>query len=101
MQKIIDFSCDTQSVLSVDKEGELTQFLPGKIKFNIKNETLVFGKEGYITDERINIVFISENKFYSFEPGQTILFENGLFHHVVTTFEGLTAIQAKCLIQND
>ena len=97
----INFSCETQSVLSVDKDGELTQFLPGKIAFNIKNETLVFGKEGYITDETIRITFVNENKFYAFEPGQTLLFEDGLFHHVVSTFEGLTAIQAKCLIQND
>ena len=56
---------------------------------------------GYITDESMIITFINKNKFYSFEPGQSLLFEDGLFHHVVSTFEGLTAIQAKCLIQND
>ena len=96
----INFSCETQSVLSVDKDGELTQFLPGKIAFNIKNETLVFGKEGYITDESMIITFINENKFYAFEPGQTLLFEDGLFHHVVSTFAALTPIHAKCLIQH-
>ncbi len=92
------FSCDTQVVLSVDKEGKLTQFLPGKVHFVIKNDILTFGKIGYITDESIPLTVVSKNKFYAFEPAQSLLYENGLFHHVVSTFEGLTAIQAKCAL---
>ena len=92
------FSCDTQVVLSVDKEGKLTQFLPGKVHFVIKNDILTFGKIGYITDESITLNVVSKNKFYAFEPAQSLLYENGLFHHVVSTFEGLTAIQAKCAL---
>ena len=92
------FSCDTQVVLSVDKEGKLTQFLPGKVHFVIKNDILTFGKIGYITDESITLTVVSKNKFYAFEPAQSLLYENGLFHHVVSTFEGLTAIQAKCVL---
>jgi hypothetical protein len=94
----LSFSCDTQAVLSVDKDGKLTQFLPGKVHFVIKNDILTFGKIGYITDESIPLTFVSKNKFYAFEPAQSLLYENGLFHHVVSTFEGLTAIQAKCAL---
>ena len=96
-QDQISFRCDTQAVLSVDKDGKLAQFLPGKIHFDIKDNVLTFGKLGYITDDSVSIVFIHKNKFYAFESAQSLLFEDGLFHHVVSTFEGLTAIQAKCI----
>ena len=92
--------CETTTVLSVNKEGELKQFLPGNINFEIKNDILTFGKLGYITDESVPITFVNPDKFYSLEPAQSIFFENGLFHHVVSTFEGLTAIQAKCMIKD-
>ena len=54
-----------------------------------------------ITDEEIIIQRINDNKFYSYQPAQTILYENGLFHNVIFTYEGITAIQAKCLAQKD
>ena len=92
------FSCDTQAVLSVGKDGKLTQFLPGKIYFDIKDDLLIFGKIGYVTDESITLTVVNTNKFYAFEPGQSLLYEDGLFHHVVSTFEGLTAVQAKCTL---
>ena len=95
------FECDTSIILSVDKKGELKQFLPGKIYFEINNNTLTFGKLGYITDEEITIKRINDNKFYSYQPAQTILYENGLFHNVIFTYEGITAVQAKCLILKD
>ena len=94
----LSFSCETQAVLSVNKDGKLTQFLPGKVHFFIKNDILTFGKIGYITDESIPLTLVSKNKFYAFEPAQSLLYEDGLFHHVVSTFEGLTAIQAKCAL---
>ena len=94
----LSFSCDTQAVLYVDIDGKLNHFLPGKVHFVIKNDILTFGKIGYITDESIPLTFVSKNKFYAFEPAQSLLYENGLFHHVVSTFEGLTAIQAKCAL---
>ena len=87
--------------LSISKKGELKQFLPGKIYFEINNNTLIFGKLGYITDEEIIIKRINDNKFYSYQPAQTILYENGLFHNVIFTYEGITAIQAKCLPLKD
>ena len=96
-QDQISFSCDTQAVLSVDQDGKVTQFLPGKIYFDIKDNILTFGKIGYITDDTISITYINKNKFYAFDSVQSLLFENGLFHHVVATFEGLTAVQAKCI----
>ncbi len=99
-QEKLSFHCETQAVLSLDKNGKLTQFLPGKIYFDIKNEILIFGKIGYLTDESIPITFVSKNKFYAFDSTQSILFEEGLFHHVISTFEGLTAVQAKCSINN-
>ena len=94
------FKCETTTVLSVNKQGELKQFLPGNINFEIKNKILSFGKLGYITDESVPITFVNPDKFYSLEPAQSIFFENGLFHHVVSTFEGLTAIQAKCTVKD-
>ena len=97
----LSFECDTSIILSVDKKGELKQFLPGKIYFEINNNTLTFGKLGYITDEEITIKRINDNKFYSYQPAQTILYENGLFHNVIFTYEGITAVQAKCLILKD
>ena len=95
------FECETSVVLSIDKKGELKQFLPGKIYFEISKNTLTFGKLGYITDEEIIIKRINDNKFYSYQPAQTILYENGLFHNVIFTYEGITAIQAKCLPLKD
>ena len=97
----VEFECNTSVILSINKEGELKQFLPGKIYFEINNNTLIFGKLGYITDEEIIIKRINDNKFYSYQPAQTILYENGLFHNVIFTYEGITAIQAKCLPQKD
>ena len=97
----ISFVCETSVVLSIDKQGELKQFLPGKIYFEITKNNLIFGKLGYITDEEIIIQRINDNKFYSYQPAQTILYENGLFHNVIFTYEGITAIQAKCLAQKD
>ena len=97
----IEFECNTSVILSINKKGELKQFLPGKIYFEINNNTLTFGKLGYITDEEIVIQRINDNKFYSYQPAQTILYENGLFHNVIFTYEGITAIQAKCLPQKD
>lgn len=96
-----EFECNTSVILSINKKGELKQFLPGKIYFEINNNTLTFGKLGYITDEEIIIQRINDNKFYSYQPAQTILYENGLFHNVIFTYEGITAIQAKCLAQKD
>ena len=95
------FECETSVVLSIDKKGELKQFLPGKIYFEITKNNLTFGKLGYITDEEITIQRINDNKFYSYQPAQTILYENGLFHNVIFTYEGITAIQAKCLPLKD
>ena len=97
----VDFECNTSVILSINKEGELKQFLPGKIYFEINNNSLIFGKLGYITDEEITIQRINDNKFYSYQPAQTILYENGLFHNVIFTYEGITAIQAKCLPLKD
>ena len=91
----------TSVILSINKEGELKQFLPGKIYFEMNNNSLIFGKLGYITDEEITIQRINDNKFYSYQPAQTILYENGLFHNVIFTYEGITAIQAKCLPLKD
>ena len=95
------FECETSIVLSIDKEGELKQFLPGKIYFEINKNTLTFGKLGYITDEEIFINWINKDKFYSYQPAQTILFDNGLFHNIIFTYEGITAVQAKCLQQEN
>ena len=97
----VEFECNTSVILSINKKGELKQFLPGKIYFEINNNTLTFGKLGYITDEEITIKRINDNKFYSYQPAQTILYENGLFHNVIFTYEGITAVQAKCLILKD
>ena len=97
----VDFECNTSVILSINKKGELKQFLPGKIYFEINNNTLTFGKLGYLTDEEITIQRINDNKFYSYQPAQTILYENGLFHNVIFTYEGITAIQAKCLPLKD
>ena len=97
----VEFECNTSVVLSIDNKGELKQFLPGKIYFEINNNTLTFGKLGYITNEEILIQRINDNKFYSYQPAQTILYENGLFHNVIFTYEGITAIQAKCLPLKD
>ena len=97
----VEFECNTSVILSINKKGELKQFLPGKIYFEINNNTLIFGKLGYITDEEIIIQRINDNKFYSYQPAQTILYENGLFHNVIFTYEGITAIQAKCLPLKD
>ena len=88
-------------MLSTDKKGELKQFLPGKIYFEISKNTLTFGKIGYITDEEILINWINNDKFYSYQPAQTILFDNGLFHNIIFTYEGITAVQAKCLKQEN
>ena len=95
------FECETSVVLSIDKKGELKQFLPGKIYFEISKNTLTFGKLGYITDEEILINWINKDKFYSYQPAQTILFDNGLFHNIIFTYEGITAVQAKCLKQEN
>tara|TARA_A100001035_G_scaffold247256_1_gene216651 strand:- start:1281 stop:1628 length:348 start_codon:yes stop_codon:yes gene_type:complete len=95
------FECETSVVLSIDKKGELKQFLPGKIYFEISKNTLIFGKLGYITDEEILINWINKDKFYSYQPAQTILFDNGLFHNIIFTYEGITAVQAKCLNQEN
>ena len=97
----VEFECNTSVILSINKKGELKQFLPGKIYFEINNNTLTFGKLGYKTDEEIIIQRINDNKFYSYQPAQTILYENGLFHNVIFTYEGITAIQAKCLPLKD
>ena len=97
----VEFECNTSVILSINKKGELKQFLPGKIYFEINNNTLTFGKLGYITDEEIIIQRINDNKFYSYQSAQTILYENGLFHNVIFTYEGITAIQAKCLPLKD
>ena len=97
----VEYECNTSVILSINKKGELKQFLPGKIYFEINNNTLIFGKLGYITDEEITIQRINDNKFYSYQPAQTILYENGLFHNVIFTYEGITAIQAKCLPLKD
>ena len=97
----VEYECNTSVILSINKKGELKQFLPGKIYFEINNNTLTFGKLGYITDEEITIQRINDTKFYSYQPAQTILYENGLFHNVIFTYEGITAIQAKCLAQKD
>ena len=97
----VQFECNTSVILSINKKGELKQFLPGKIYFEINNNTLTFGKLGYITDEEIIIQRINDNKFYSYQPAQTILYENGLLHNVIFTYEGITAIQAKCLPLKD
>ena len=97
----VEFECNTSIILSINKEGEFKQFLPGKIYFEINNNSLIFGKLGYITDEEITIQRINDNKFYSYQPAQTILYENGLFHNVIFTYEGITAIQAKCLTLKD
>ena len=93
------FECDTSIVISIDKKGELKQFLPGKIYFEINENTLTFGKLGYLTEEVIDIQRINEKKFYSYQPAQTILFDNGLFHNIVFTYEGITAVQANCFIK--
>ena len=95
------FECETSVVLSIDKQGELKQFLPGEIYFEISKNTLTFGKLGYITDEEILINWIDQNKFYSYQPAQTILFDNGLFHNIIFTYEGITAVQARCLKQEN
>ena len=95
------FECETSVVLSIDKKGELKQFLPGKIYFEITKSNLIFGKLGYITDEEILINWIDQNKFYSYQPAQTILFDNGLFHNIIFTYEGITAVQAKCFKQEN
>ena len=97
----VEYECNTSVILSINKKGELKQFLPGKIYFEINNNTLTFGKLGYITDEEIIIQRINDNKFYSYQPAQIILYENGLFHNVIFTYEGITAIQAKCLPLKD
>jgi len=97
----VEFECNTSVILSINKKGELKQFLPGKIYFEINNNSLIFGKLGYITDEEITIQRINDNKFYSYQAAQTILYENGLFHNVIFTYEGITAIQAKCLPLKD
>ena len=97
----ISFECETSVVLSIDKQGELKQFLPGKIYFEINKNNLTFGKLGYITDEEILINWIDQNKFYSYQPAQTILFDNGLFHNIIFTYEGITAVQARCLKQEN
>ena len=98
----LSFSCETSTVLSVDSTGELKQFLPGKIHFALKDSILTFGSEGYITEEELKVNVESRAKFYSFKPGRSLLFENGLFHHVVSTFQGITAVQARCIgDQND
>ena len=97
----ISFECETSVVLSIDKQGELKQFLPGKIYFEISKNNLTFGKLGYITDEEILINWINKDKFYSYQPAQTILFDNGLFHNIIFTYEGITAVQAKCLKQEN
>ena len=97
----VEYECNTSVILSINKKGELKQFLPGKIYFEINNNTLTFGKLGYITDEEIIIQRIKDDKFYSYQPAQTILYENGLFHNVIFTYEGITAIQAKCLPLKD
>ena len=97
----ISFECETSVVLSIDKQGELKQFLPGKIYFEISKNTLIFGKLGYITDEEILINWINKDKFYSYQPAQTILFDNGLFHNIIFTYEGITAVQARCLKQEN
>ena len=97
----VEFECSTSVILSIDKKGELKQFLPGKIYFEINNNILTFGKLGYLTDEEIIIQRINDNKFYSYQPAQTILYENGLFHNVIFTYEGITAVQAKCLPLKD
>ena len=96
-----EFECSTSVILSIDKKGELKQFLPGKIYFEINNNILTFGKLGYLTDEEITIQRINDNKFYSYQPAQTILYENGLFHNVIFTYEGITAVQAKCFPLKD
>ena len=93
------FECDTSIVISIDKKGKLKQFLPGKIYFEINENTLTFGKLGYLTEEVIDIQRINEKKFYSYQPAQTILFDNGLFHNIVFTYEGITAVQANCFIK--
>ena len=98
---IRSFECETSVVLSIDKKGELKQFLPGKIYLEISKNTLTFGKLGYITDEEILINWINKDKFYSYQPAQTILFDNGLFHNIIFTYEGITAVQAKCLKQEN
>ena len=92
------YECDTSIVISIDKEGTLKQFLPGKVYFKINNNILTFAKLGYLTDEVVSIKRINENKFYSYQPAQTILYDNGLFHNLVFTYEGVTAVQARCLI---
>ena len=97
----VEYECNTSVILSINKEGELKQFLPGKIYFEINNNTLIFGKLGYITDEEIIIKWVDKNKFYSYQPAQTILFDNGLFHNIIFTYEGITAVQAKCLKQEN
>ena len=95
------FECETSVVLSIDKKGELKQFLPGKIYFEISKNILTFGKLGYITDEEIIINWINKDKFYSYQPAQTILFNNGLFHNIIFTYEGITTVQAKCFKQEN
>ena len=54
---------------------------------------------GYLTEEVVDIQRINEKKFYSYQPAQTILFDNGLFHNIVFTYEGITAVQANCFIK--
>ena len=83
----VEYECNTSVILSINKKGELKQFLPGKIYFEMNNNSLIFGKLGYITDEEIIIQRINDNKFYSYQPAQTILYENGLFHNVIFTYE--------------
>ena len=65
------------------------------------NNTDLLLFEDKLSDEEIIIQRINDNKFYSYQPAQTILYENGLFHNVIFTYEGITAIQAKCLPLKD
>ena len=79
----------------------MKQFLPGRIYFEINKNTLIFGKLGYITDEEIIIKELTTINFILTNACVTILYENGLFHNVIFTYEGITAIQQKCLPLKD
>ena len=48
------FECETSVVLSIDKKGELKQFLPGKIYFEISKNTIT---------HQLNFYSVENNNF--------------------------------------
>ena len=90
------YDCNTQQVLTIEKDGELVRFLPGIFNFEWNAQSITFGPTGYISNFELPITLDGEETFFSYIEPQTIRFKDGVFHNTITTYEGFSAIQASC-----